>query len=203
MNDDFFFDWSEINREAREHQKHMEEVVNRLRADPCMQIPEVGDTVIVAAGPLGMGHAWTRVEAEVQQVATNSYQVLFRDQYGPCKEASEWIDPVLVVDKEVAAVMQQKIGELQALLAHRDSQLTQMSKDRERWVDQWDAAQKELSELQQQLASKDAEIQRLKTENSTRWETEQALRKALARRSLPVAGRVVDGGRVEWTGEQP
>jgi hypothetical protein len=83
---------------ADKHREKLEDVMSKLRTDPCMEIPSVGDCVVIAAGPLGMGHNWIRLEAEVLHVANNSYKIIMRDRYGKDKHYEGWIDPVLVLD---------------------------------------------------------------------------------------------------------
>ena len=84
------------------YKDELKDVVNKLRLDPCMDVPKMGDTVIVAAGPLGMGHSWIRLEAEVLHVANNSYKIRFHNKskflYPPNGYYDVWIDPVLVLD---------------------------------------------------------------------------------------------------------
>jgi hypothetical protein len=89
--DDFF-------ERIRKSYEEVEDTMSKLRMDPCMDIPKVGDFVIVAASPLGMGFSWVRLEAEVLFVANNSYKVRFHDRHGKDKHSDQWIDPVLVLD---------------------------------------------------------------------------------------------------------
>lgn len=90
--------FEEFFERIEKHHEDLKNTVEKLRIDPCMNIPKVGDLVIVAAGPLGMGFAWVRLEAEVLIVANNSYKVRFHNRYGTNKYSYQWIDPVLVLD---------------------------------------------------------------------------------------------------------
>jgi hypothetical protein len=70
--------------------------------------PSVGDRVVVAAGLLGMGHPWVRVEGVVVECASTSYKVEFpsREYNGsvPC----EWVHQSLITDVLVAASEQRE-----------------------------------------------------------------------------------------------
>ena len=86
---------------AERHWKKLEEQMNKLRSEPCMTIPKRGDLVILPAGPLGRGHAWIRLEAEVLYVAETSYKVRLHDRpkfLYPNGYEDIWIDPILVLD---------------------------------------------------------------------------------------------------------
>ena len=93
-----FDNLDEFFARADKHKEGLEDVMSKLRLDPCMEIPSVGDCVVISAGPLGMGHNWIRLEAEVLHVANNSYKVRIRDRYGKDRHYEGWIDPVLVLD---------------------------------------------------------------------------------------------------------
>ena len=102
MNDDNKdFDFESMMNRAERHWNKLYDQMNQLRSDPCMTIPKVGDLVIVAGGPLGMGHAWIRLEAEVLHVASTSYKIRIHDRpkfLYPLGYQDMWIDPVLVLD---------------------------------------------------------------------------------------------------------
>lgn len=97
-NDEIWREDMKFFENVHKHHDNLKDVVDKLRVDPCMDIPKVGDIVVVAAGPLNMGHAWIRLEAEVLYIANNSYKVRFASRYGKNKHADVWIDPVLVLD---------------------------------------------------------------------------------------------------------
>lgn len=103
-------DLNDMFSDIRDYHQRLYNVMSKLRSDPCMNIPKVGDTVIVAAGPLGMGHEWIRLEAQVLHVANNSYKIRIfnRPQFiYPEGYQDMWIDPVLVLD----IISQEQSGE--------------------------------------------------------------------------------------------
>ena len=80
------------------HQK-LDNEFQKLLIDPCMNIPEVGDLVIVAAGLLGMGHPWVREEAKILAIADTSYQIEFTKYKSyDNKIIIQWIHTALVTD---------------------------------------------------------------------------------------------------------
>jgi hypothetical protein len=99
--DDFDYDREFRDSMRRDHEAADETKrhFQQLLIDPCMIIPEVGDTVVVAAGPLGMGFDWVRHEAEVLVVGQASYKVRFIDYKSYRGEVVEmWIHPAVVTD---------------------------------------------------------------------------------------------------------
>lgn len=105
-NDDDDFDESFLENmfkgfdEAIKSANSKDDEYKKLASDPCMKIPEVGDTVVVAAGLLGMGHIYIRMGAKVLIVGDSSYFVQFDDyKLGLDKENYKtWVNPVLVTD---------------------------------------------------------------------------------------------------------
>jgi hypothetical protein len=93
------FDDDYFKRMEKQQAKRKDEF-NKLLVDQCCIIPEVGDTVVVAAGILGMGFAWIRKEAKVLAVGQNSYKVQFVDEKDILthKPTVMWIHPALVTD---------------------------------------------------------------------------------------------------------
>jgi hypothetical protein len=90
-----YFDWLEgINREHREK----DEEFQRLLCEPSSMTPEVGDTVIVAAGLLCRGFNWIRLEAEVLALGETSVKVRFVGREFNGKPDEEWIHPALITD---------------------------------------------------------------------------------------------------------
>lgn len=72
----------------------------RLSMDPPSQVPEVGDKVLICGCLVGKGYPWTRLEAEVLDVADTSYYV----KYLGCKNFvtnkvfEEWVCSVAITD---------------------------------------------------------------------------------------------------------
>jgi hypothetical protein len=89
------FDAFDAMRQFEKDRERRQAMFNRLLADPCMKIPEINDRVLVAAGLLGMGFDWSRLEALVIAVADASIKVRFdKDHYF----REQWIHPALIVD---------------------------------------------------------------------------------------------------------
>jgi hypothetical protein len=87
-----------MDRADRYHRK-LESDMDKLRAEPCLKFPKVGDRVIVAAGLLGMGHEWIRREAIVLECGDTNYKVQFTDYFLPGnKMVIEWIAGILITD---------------------------------------------------------------------------------------------------------
>lgn len=95
FNDDFLNDLNEGFKDARKHVSDMNELYEKLRIDPCMTEPEVGNKVIFLPGMINEGHLWIRKEAVVLEVASSAIKIRY-DSYGQLKE--NWIDPNLIVD---------------------------------------------------------------------------------------------------------
>ncbi len=87
-------------KDARNHWSKLEEEFRKIIADPSLKNPEQGDTVVVAAGLLNMGHPWIRKEATVIQVGETSYKISFNNykMYGEDKPYEIWIHPRLITD---------------------------------------------------------------------------------------------------------
>lgn len=69
--------------------------------DATRKIPKLNDLVIVAAGFVGLGHIWVRLEAEIVEIGESSYKVRFLDYtpYRGTKGSHEvWIHPALITD---------------------------------------------------------------------------------------------------------
>ena len=90
------FNFDDIRREHDRKRAEFE----RLCFDPCMMTPEVGDRVVVAAGPLGMGFDWVRLEATVIEAGQLSYKVRFTDRTHPItgEPITQWIHPAIITD---------------------------------------------------------------------------------------------------------
>lgn len=71
---------------------------DKLVADQSMILPNVGDRVVVAAGPLSRGFEWIRLEAVVLEVGQSSYKVRFtKDRFDGTPD-EEWVHPALITD---------------------------------------------------------------------------------------------------------
>ena len=94
MDMDKFFNRLDSNHKRRENE------FNKLLLDQCCIVPGIGDTVIVAAGLLGMGFDWIRLEAEVVGIGQNSIKVRFitEKKFQSEEYITKWIHPALVTD---------------------------------------------------------------------------------------------------------
>jgi len=72
----------------------------KLRLDQSAIDAEEGDTVVVSAGPLGMGFDWVRLEAVVVRKGQQSLKVRFTDYKHALSDEPVvmWIHPALVTD---------------------------------------------------------------------------------------------------------
>jgi len=93
------FDDDYFKRIDERHNKKIDEF-HKLLIDVCCIVPVVGDTVIVAAGLLGMGFDWERKEAVVLAVGGNSYKLQFVNEKDIITQKPKvmWIHPALVTD---------------------------------------------------------------------------------------------------------
>ncbi len=98
--DDFLWNMRDSFRHAEEGARKTEHEFERLALDPCSDIPEVGDRVIVAVGLIGHGFAWVREEATVLEIGSSSYKVQLSKQkdFDSNKPVECWIHSVLVTD---------------------------------------------------------------------------------------------------------
>ena len=90
-----FFDFDAIDR----HHKKRRDEFEKLAMDPPAKSAEVGDRVLIAAGPVGRGFEWERLEAVVLEVADTAYQVRFTKRktiYGESDE--DWVHRFCVTD---------------------------------------------------------------------------------------------------------
>lgn len=86
--------WSDM------HQQHsrLDEGFQRLCCEPTTKIPKKGDRVIVAAGFIGMGHPWVRLEAVVMECGDTSYKVRFADRAERVDKSDKWVHQALITD---------------------------------------------------------------------------------------------------------
>ena len=87
-------------REIEESYKKREAEFEKLSTDPpCGEIKE-GTRVLVAAGPIGMGFDWIRLEATVIEVADTAYCVQFKDQidYNTRQPKEMWVHRNIITD---------------------------------------------------------------------------------------------------------
>jgi len=89
---DFFEMMGGINK----HHNQLDQEYNRLKQDVPRAV-KVGDKVLIAAGLIGRGHAWVRVEGEVLEVGQASIKVRGKQSYSD-ETWEEWIDPALITD---------------------------------------------------------------------------------------------------------
>lgn len=89
------FDDHQINRQdIRREWERKRSAFERLCVEPCMRTPKPGDRVVFAAGLIGHGFEWVRLEARVLEVGDTSVRVEFDDHY----HCVEWIHPCLITD---------------------------------------------------------------------------------------------------------
>ena len=93
------FDNYDPFREASRYRKQLDEQIEKLRTDQPCRVPNVGDRVVVAGGPLGLGHGWIRYEGVVTEVASTAYKVRLVD-YAPTdgKPWERWVVPEIITD---------------------------------------------------------------------------------------------------------
>lgn len=98
MDDSFAFNDDPFGlRHIHREQQRREEAVAKLVADPLMEIPEIGDTVVVACGLIGHGFDWIRKECVVVAKGQATYKVRHTGHSKPLSW-EEWIHPCLVTD---------------------------------------------------------------------------------------------------------
>lgn len=100
MNDDAFDKMDEYFERIDRHHKDLKNEFMKLAADPCSQVPKIGDTVLIAAGLVNKGHLWIRLEAKVLKCANTSYYVEYTDyKYYIQKEpVREWVHQNVITD---------------------------------------------------------------------------------------------------------
>jgi hypothetical protein len=99
MND--FNDFSSHASDFDAQKQDREAEFRRLVAEPSSRVPAVGDRVVVAAGLLGLGWHWIRMEGEVLEVGEVSVKVRIADSRGDPKVM--WVHPALITDVLPAA----------------------------------------------------------------------------------------------------
>ena len=82
--------------------------IAKLKSDPCMDIPSVGDHVLVNATAVGRGRPEQPLEAEVLRIAGTSYEVkyLTYKAYRQEEPVVEWVNSyvvIAVIQKETSA----------------------------------------------------------------------------------------------------
>ena len=89
--DNFF---SDIDKYHEKKRKEFE----KLACEPCLTPANVGDRVLVGAGPAGRGFEWQRLEAVVLEVADTAYKLNFVDRAINGKPDIAWIHKFIVTD---------------------------------------------------------------------------------------------------------
>ncbi len=97
MDDNIFDTIREQFQNTQRRREQMDDYLSKMQSEPCCQVPEVGDSVIVAVGLINRGHLWMREECEVTGVTGTCIRVksVGTNVY---KAWEEWIDPILVLD---------------------------------------------------------------------------------------------------------
>lgn len=80
------------------YQNRRRDDFNKLACEPCMTPANVGDRVLVSAGPAGRGFEWQRLEAVVLEVADTAYRVNFVHRHYDGKPDIDWIHKFIVTD---------------------------------------------------------------------------------------------------------
>lgn len=95
MDDSFFRGLDDSIRAARNSR---EARVRQLKTEPCMDLPEVGDHVLIDAEVVGKGWSAKPLEAKVLRVADTAYEVeyLTYKAYGSDQPHVEWVQAYVV-----------------------------------------------------------------------------------------------------------
>lgn len=80
------------------HKEKMRAAFEKLAADPCKKNAEIGDRVLVSAGPIGKGFEWERLEAKVLDIADTAYKLQFIEQDPHRDPHVGWVHRCLVTD---------------------------------------------------------------------------------------------------------
>lgn len=93
MFEDFFDRLDQVHKQRRDE-------FEKLRLDQSSELPEVGDVIVVAGGPLNMGFEWIRHEAVVLAVAQQSIKIRFTDRKDIItgEPVVMWVHPAVVTD---------------------------------------------------------------------------------------------------------
>ena len=92
---DLFMDWVDIKQKHNERNTYFDE----LLANPCTQPVTVGDRVVVAAGLIGFGFKWERLEATVLEKGQNSIKIELDHKHLVNNVNWElWIHPAVITD---------------------------------------------------------------------------------------------------------
>lgn len=99
MNDPFE-DMNKFFSDIHESHSRLDSEFRRLCCEPSAKTPEAGSRVIVAAGLIGMGHPWIRLEATVIECGDTSYKVRFatHKEYGTNRLQETWVHQALITD---------------------------------------------------------------------------------------------------------
>jgi hypothetical protein len=90
-------DFGEVWRSADRHRDQQAQEFLKMLDDCCEERPSPGDRVVFAAGLVGHGFPWVRLEGVVLEVGQSSYKVewvgrITNDTY------TKWLHPALVTD---------------------------------------------------------------------------------------------------------
>lgn len=103
MSDDYLPgpDWFDSMDRAMERcARNMDDSIAKLKSDPCLDIPVVGDHVLIHPTAVGKGRDTFRLEAEVLRTASNAYEVRYLTylDYHTKEPKVEWVDSFVVTD---------------------------------------------------------------------------------------------------------
>lgn len=95
-----FWDDEDPFKEAHEYANETARLFQKQQTDECAILPELGDTVVLNARLLGMGHDWIRHEATVIAIGQLSYKVRFTDRkkFGTNEPEELWVHPAVITD---------------------------------------------------------------------------------------------------------
>lgn len=92
---DLFIDWVDIKQKHNERNMYFD----ALLANPCAQPVNVGDRIVVAAGLIGFGFKWERLEATVLKKGQNSIKIeLEHKKPGTDVNWELWVHPAIITD---------------------------------------------------------------------------------------------------------
>ncbi len=97
MKEDSF---DEMFRDIYKYRDKLDSEFARLAAEPCSKVPQVGDRVLIAAGLVGKGHLWIRLEAVVLECADTAYYVKYKKYklYRDTDTHEEWVHQAVITD---------------------------------------------------------------------------------------------------------
>ena len=90
--------YDNMMRRIDKHHDEMDAEFQKLICEPCSIVPEKGDTVVVAAGLIGMGHLWIRKAGTIIECGDTSYLVGWHGFIGKYSDKETWVNQALITD---------------------------------------------------------------------------------------------------------